>query len=183
VVGVVGLQVLDFISHSVAQTRRLGTRLGQLLRPGDVILLAGEFGAGKTCLTQGIAQGLGITRRVTSPSFTLVNEYPGGRLPLYHIDLYRVTGVQEVLDLGLDEYFYGAGVSVVEWPGQALAALPPEHLLIELSVIGKTKRELHITAVGSRYDDLVDRLLAQASGSESLPPGELPREVFRCSQI
>jgi len=160
----VGPYVLDFISHSVEQTRRVGARLGRLLLPGDVILLAGEFGAGKTCLTQGIAQGLGVTRWVTSPSFALVNEYPEGRLPLYHIDLYRLASVQEALDLGLDEYLYGSGVSVVEWPGQALAALPPEHLWIELSVISETKREMYFTAAGQRYCDLLQQFKARAFG-------------------
>lgn len=158
----VGPHVLDFISHSVDQTRRIGARMGGLLLPGDVLLLAGEFGAGKTCLTQGIAQGLGVTRWVTSPSFVLVNEYPEGRLPLYHIDLYRLADVQETLNLGLDEYFYGDGVSVVEWPDQALAALPPEHLWIELSVISETKRELYLTTVGQRYQDLLHQFRTQA---------------------
>lgn len=160
----VGPHVLDFISHSVAQTQRVGARLGRLLLPGDVILLSGEFGVGKTCLTQGIAQGLGISRWVTSPSFALVNEYPEGRLPLYHIDLYRVADVQEALDLGLDEYFYGPGVSVVEWPGHALAALPPAHLWIELSVVSETKRELYMTAAGQRYWDLLQQFKTQAFG-------------------
>ncbi len=160
----VGPHVLDFISHSVEQTQRVGARLGQLLLPGDVILLSGDFGVGKTCLTQGIARGLGITRWVTSPSFALINEYLEGRLPLYHIDLYRVSNAHEALDLGLDEYLYGPGVSVVEWPGQALAALPPEHLWIELSVISETKRELYMTAAGQRYRDLLQQFKAQAFG-------------------
>jgi tRNA threonylcarbamoyladenosine biosynthesis protein TsaE len=157
----VGPHVLDFISHSVDQTRRVGARLGRLLIPGDVILLDGEFGAGKTCLTQGIARGLGVTRWVTSPSFALVNEYPEGRLPLYHIDLYRLESVEEILDLGLDEYLYGAGVSAVEWPGQALNVLPSEHLWIELSVVSETKREVYLTASGRRYHDLLRQFRTQ----------------------
>lgn len=165
----VGPDVLDFISHSVEQTRRVGARLAPWLRPGDVILLAGEFGAGKTCLTQGLAQGLGVTRWVTSPSFALVNEYREGRLPLYHIDLYRVDSVAEAQDLGLDEYFYGSGVSVVEWPSQALAALPPEHLWIELSVISPTKRELYLLAVGPRYRELLQKFKTQAFGVVTRP--------------
>lgn len=160
----VGPHVLDFISHSVAQTQRVGARLGRLLLPGDVILLSGDFGVGKTCLTQGIARGLGSTRWVTSPSFALVNEYLEGRLPLYHIDLYRVSNVHEALDLGLDEYFYGAGVSVVEWPGQALEALPSEHLWIELFVVSETKRELYMLATGQRYGNLLQQFKAQAFG-------------------
>ena len=160
----VGPNVLDFISHSVEQTRRVGARLGRFLLPGDVILLEGDFGAGKTCLTQGVAQGLGVARWVTSPSFALVNEYREGRLPLYHIDLYRLASVAEALDLGLDEYLYGAGVAVVEWPSQALAALPPEHLWIELSVISETKREVYLAAAGPRYRELLRQFKAQAFG-------------------
>ncbi len=92
-----------FRTRGEGETRRLASLLSELLRPGDVVLLVGELGTGKTCLTQGIARGLGITRWVTSPSFALINEYLEGRLPLYHIDLYRVSNAHEALDMGLAE--------------------------------------------------------------------------------
>jgi len=148
---------LDFVSHSEAQTRQFGARLGELLQGGDVIYLAGELGAGKTCLTQGIGQGLGIKGAITSPSFTLINEYrqKQARLPFYHTDLYRLGEAKEVLTLGLDEYFYGEGVCVVEWADRVPEALPAEHLWIELRYIDKTKRGLLMRAVGKRYEELL----------------------------
>lgn len=148
---------LDFISHGEAQTRRFGARLGELLQGGDVICLAGELGAGKTCLTQGIGQGLGIEGPITSPSFTLINEYrqEQARLPFYHTDLYRLGEAKEVLTLGLDDYFYGEGVCVVEWADRAPEALPAEHLWIELRYIDETKRGLLMMAVGKRYEELL----------------------------
>lgn len=157
---------LDFISHSEAQTWRLGARLGELLQAGDVICLAGELGAGKTCLTQGIGQGLGIEGSITSPSFTLINEYRQEqvRLPLYHIDLYRIGEAEETLTLGLEEYFYGEGVCVVEWADRAPEALPAEHLWIELRHIAETKRGLVMKAVGQRYEELLWEFRRRAFG-------------------
>src|SRR5436305_2135610 len=115
---------VDVISHSLDQTRRIGGRLAALLAPGDVILLEGPFGAGKTTFTQGIARGLGVTDDyITSPTFTLINEYPG-RLPLYHVDLYRLDSAAQALDLGLTDYLDSPGVTVIEWPERAAALLP-----------------------------------------------------------
>ena len=102
------------LSSSARQTRNIGTELGKLAGAGDIILLVGPLGAGKTCLTQGIARGLGIHEYTASPSFVLVREYQG-KLPLYHIDLYRLDKIEEVAQLGLDDYLYGKGVCVVEW--------------------------------------------------------------------
>ena len=157
---------LDFISHSQAQTRRFGARLGELLQGGDVICLAGELGAGKTCLAQGIGQGLGIEGPITSPTFTLINEYrqEQARLPFYHIDLYRLGETKEVLTLGLDEYFYGEGISVVEWADRAREALPAEHQWIELRYIDETKRGLLMKAVGKRYEELLREFKRRAFG-------------------
>jgi tRNA threonylcarbamoyladenosine biosynthesis protein TsaE len=148
---------LDLISHSEAQTRRFGARLGEFLQGGDVICLAGELGAGKTCLAQGIGRGLGIEGPITSPSFTLINEYrqERARLPFYHADLYRLGEAKEALTLGLDEYFYGEGVCVVEWADRAPEALPAEHLWIELRYIAQAKRGLLMKAVGKRYEELL----------------------------
>ncbi|MBU0490814.1 MAG: tRNA (adenosine(37)-N6)-threonylcarbamoyltransferase complex ATPase subunit type 1 TsaE [Chloroflexi bacterium] len=154
----IGSYPFDLISSDVAHTRRVGVHLGHLARPGDVFLLAGELGAGKTHLTQGIAQGLGITQWVTSPSFALINEYPNGRLTLYHIDLYRLESAAEAWGLGLDEYLYGPGVSVIEWPEVALDLLPPEHLWIDLAIISDTRREIQMRPTGPRYRELVAEL-------------------------
>ena len=155
---------LDFISHSEAQTRRLGARLGELLQGGDVICLVGELGAGKTCLVQGIGQGLGIEGPITSPSFTLINEYRQARLPFYHIDLYRIGEAKEALSLGLEEYFSGEGVCVVEWADRAPDALPAEHLWIELRHLEETKRSLLMKAVGQRYERLLQEFKRRAFG-------------------
>src|SRR3972149_1751996 len=104
---------LETTSHSLGRTRSIGMRLGGLAVSGDVILLTGELGTGKTCLTQGIAWGLGIEDYASSPSFVLVREYRG-RLPLYHVDFYRLERLEEIAGLGLDDYLYGNGVCVIE---------------------------------------------------------------------
>ncbi|MCS6889358.1 MAG: tRNA (adenosine(37)-N6)-threonylcarbamoyltransferase complex ATPase subunit type 1 TsaE [Chloroflexus sp.] len=150
---------LDFISHSQAQTERIGMRLGQLLRAGDLVLLSGPLGAGKTHLIKGIARGLGYDGPVTSPTFVLINEYHAddahGRLPIYHVDLYRVSGVTELATIGLEEIWLADGVCLVEWPERAAAALPPENLQIALSYVSETKRRLRLMPRGARYQALL----------------------------
>lgn len=148
---------LELITHSPEQTQEFGTRLGKLAQPGDVILLVGKLGAGKTCLTQGIAWGLGINEYAASPSFVLVRELYG-RLPLYHLDFYRLENLEEIAELGLDEYFYGKGVSVVEWAEKALSLLPPENLLIEMEYIADSERRLELKPSGKRYREMVAQL-------------------------
>jgi tRNA threonylcarbamoyladenosine biosynthesis protein TsaE len=148
---------LEVISNSAAQTRRLGSRLGEMTAPGDVVLLIGKLGAGKTCFTQGIAKGLGINEYTASPSFVLVREYQG-RLPLYHIDLYRLDRLEEIVDLGLDDYLYGKGVSIVEWADRGLNALPEEHLLIKIEHLAATKRKLTFELRGARYTKMLAKL-------------------------
>ena len=107
---------IDIVSHSAAQTQRLGARLGALCTGGDVILLEGDLGAGKTQLVKGLARGLGITGRIASPTFALVNEHTSGRVPLFHLDLYRLDTRAQIAGAGLDEYFFTPrGVTVVEW--------------------------------------------------------------------
>ncbi len=149
--------VLEIVSRSTDQTRQLGQRLGDLARPGDVVLLVGSLGAGKTCLTQGIALGLGVNDYTVSPSFVLMREYKG-RLPLYHVDLYRLEQVEEVADLGLDDYLYGEGVCVVEWADRALNLMPPEHLLIQLAYLSPRRRSIYLEPRGKRYNDLTNEL-------------------------
>jgi tRNA threonylcarbamoyladenosine biosynthesis protein TsaE len=145
---------LEIVSHSPEQTQQVGARLGEIAWPGEVILLSGNLGAGKTCLTQGIARGLGITEYAASPSFILVRELYG-RLPLYHIDFYRLDHLEEIADLGLDEYFYGKGVCVVEWSDKGMVLLPPEHLLVEIAYLGDTGRSLTFKPAGERYRQMV----------------------------
>jgi len=148
---------MKLISHSSEQTQKLGVNIGKLTLPGDVFLLTGDLGAGKTCLTQGIAWGLDIKEYAASPSFMLVRELYG-RLPLYHIDLYRLDNLEEVEDLGLDEYLYGSGVCVVEWAEKALALLPGEHLLIKISYITDTERSFQLKSNGQRYLEILEQL-------------------------
>jgi len=113
------------------------------------------LGAGKTCLTQGIAIGLGIREHTSSPSFVLLKEYRG-RLALYHIDLYRLNNTNEIADLGLDDYLYGEGVSVVEWADKGISILPQEYLLIRIRHLSETERQLSFDSQGERYSSLVD---------------------------
>ena len=148
---------LELVSRSPEQTQALGTRIGQLAQPGDVFLLVGELGAGKTCLTQGIAWGLGIEEYAMSPSFVIMRELYG-RLPLYHIDLYRLDRIEESMDLGLDDYLYGSGVCVVEWAEKALSILPGERLLIRISYLSDTERSFEMEPSGQRYLEVVAQL-------------------------
>ena len=115
------------------QVNEYGRELGRKLDPGDVVALCGELGSGKTTLAKAIAESLGVTETVTSPTFTLVCEYKSGRLPLYHIDVYRLESPEELAGMGLDEYFYGSGVTIVEWADRIGWLLPKESTRIELS--------------------------------------------------
>jgi tRNA threonylcarbamoyladenosine biosynthesis protein TsaE len=151
------MEPLELTTHSPEQTQQLGKRLGEIARPGDVILLVGKLGAGKTCLAQGIARGLGIDDYAASPSFVLVRELYG-RLPLYHMDFYRLDNIEEIAELGLDEYFYGRGVSVVEWAEKALSLLPPENLLIEMEYVDESERRLRLKPTGKRYRQILEQL-------------------------
>ncbi|MBE9513247.1 MAG: tRNA (adenosine(37)-N6)-threonylcarbamoyltransferase complex ATPase subunit type 1 TsaE [Chloroflexi bacterium] len=148
---------LDLISPSPQETQKIGVRIGELAQAGDVFLLVGNLGTGKTCLTQGIAWGLNIKDYALSPSFVIMRELYG-RLPLYHIDLFRLERVEEIEDLGLDDYLYGNGVCVVEWAEKGLQLLPPEHLLIEIGYLDDTKRGFHFKPSGRRYQELLMQL-------------------------
>ena len=118
------------MTHSPAETRALGEKLAHLLLPGDVLLLWGDLGAGKSELTRGIAKGLGIAGPISSPSFTIMNVYDDGRIPLYHFDWYRLQSSEELYEMGMDEYLGGDGVAVIEWPGQCPDAIPEKYLSI-----------------------------------------------------
>ncbi len=148
---------LSLVSHSPEQTQELGRRLGRLAQAGDVFLLAGNLGSGKTCLTQGIAWGGGVKEYAFSPSFVLVREYHG-RLPLYHIDLYRLERIEEIVDLRLEEYLYGQGLCVIEWAEKGMEVMPEEHLLIKLDYISPAERSLSLEPKGSHYQQLLELL-------------------------
>ncbi len=120
------------MTHSPAETRALGEKLAHLLLPGDVLLLWGDLGAGKSELTRGIAKGLGVTGPISSPSFTIMNVYVEGRIPLYHFDWYRLQSSEELYEMGMDEYLGGDGVAVIEWPGQCPDAIPEKYLSITI---------------------------------------------------
>ena len=149
--------ICELITHSPEETQRLGIYIGKLAERGDIYLLIGALGAGKTCLTQGIAQGLNTEEPAVSPSFMLVRELYG-RLPLYHIDLYRLDNIDEIIELGLDEYLYGSGVCVIEWAEKGLGVLPTEHLLIQIGYLSGTERRFQLIPSGRHYLDMARRL-------------------------
>ena len=135
-------------THSPAETRALGRQLAGHLHPGDVLLLWGDLGAGKSELTRGIAEGLGVASTVTSPSFTILNVYDDGCIPLYHFDWYRLESADELYEMGMDEYLGGDGVAVGEWPSQCPEAIPETHLAIRLAPVGDNEREITLTPMG-----------------------------------
>lgn len=138
-------------THSPKETRSLGEELGKLLRPGDVLVLRGEMGAGKSELTRGIAKGLQVDGPILSPTFTIMQAYDSGRLPLYHFDWYRIDDPEELFEIGTEEYLSGEGVSVVEWPDRALFLLPETYLQISLAYgAGENERVIEITPVGGK---------------------------------
>ncbi|MSQ25619.1 MAG: tRNA (adenosine(37)-N6)-threonylcarbamoyltransferase complex ATPase subunit type 1 TsaE [Dehalococcoidia bacterium] len=146
---------------SAEETQRVGRLLGELCAGGEVLLLTGGLGSGKTCFVQGLAYGLGVHEYVHSPTFVMVNEYRG-RLTLYHMDLYRVTSVAETIDLGLEDYLRSNAVCAIEWADQALAAFPAQHLLLRFTDLGGDRRGLRLESAGARHDALLQRLSAAA---------------------
>jgi tRNA threonylcarbamoyladenosine biosynthesis protein TsaE len=151
------MNCLKLVTHSAEQTQKLGISIGKLAEPGDIFLLIGELGAGKTCLTQGIAWGLDIQEYTLSPSFVIMRELHG-RLPLYHMDFYRLDNIAEISDLGLDDYLYGKGVCVIEWANKGLAVLPEDHLLIKIDYLSDNERSFVIEPKGERYVRMLTHL-------------------------
>ncbi len=148
---------MEIISGSFKETLKIGKIIAQHLKPQDIICLSGELGSGKTVLTKGIASGLGIEAfDVTSSSFVLIREHLKGRLPFYHFDLYRLKAAHDISILGYEEYFYGNGVSVIEWPERLGNLVPKEYLKVELAYRGELKRGLKFYASGSRYKKLLE---------------------------
>lgn len=157
---------LDFISSSVEQTERLGVRLGQLLELGDLVCLAGPLGAGKTAMARGVGRGWGSALRVTSPTFTLVNEYPrlsDGHI-LYHVDCYRLSGTGDIVTAGLEDILAADGAVMIEWPEKIESWLPDDRLWIRLRHMNETRRGLRVTASGERSAELLQGFKKSAFG-------------------
>ncbi len=131
--------------------------IGKLAESGDIFLLIGDLGAGKTCLTQGIAYGLDIQEYTLSPSFVIMRELHG-RLPLYHMDFYRLDNIAEISDLGLDDYLFGKGVCAIEWANKGLTVLPEDHLLIKIDYLSDNERSFSLEPKGKRYVRLIRQM-------------------------
>lgn len=146
---------MEFEVHSIEETTALGERLGKILKPSDIVCLTGDLGTGKTHITKGIAKGLGIDDPITSPTFTIVNEYDTGRLKLYHFDVYRVSDPDEIYAIGFDDYIFSDGVSIIEWANYIEEILPPEYLHIYIQKDlekGEDYRKITITPYGEKYN-------------------------------
>ena len=139
--------------------------MGRFLQPGSLIALSGELGSGKTVFVKGLANGLGGDRRypISSPSFVLVNEYPG-RIPLYHIDLYRLSKGTDLEEMGLEEYFYGNGVTAIEWAEKARSLVPSRHIWIDIQWTGPSNRTLVVRAVGKHNICILETIHKQTEG-------------------
>lgn len=150
---------MEFQVSNAEQTQALAQKLASYLKPQDLILLDGDLGAGKTTFTKGLAKGLGIKKNVKSPTFTLIREYHEGRLPLYHMDVYRLEDTGGA-DLGLEEYFDGEGVSVVEWSQFVADELPAQYLVVKLlkDETDDDKRTLVFEPHGAHYEQLIANL-------------------------
>lgn len=141
------------ICHSPEETKELGVKIGRLCQPGDVLAFDGDLGAGKTCLIQGLAEGLGVPKDsyVRSPTFTMLNVHQG-RISLYHFDFYRLSGIGELEGIGYREFIYGDGVAALEWAANIEEAIPVECLRIKIKISGEKEREIEVTATGERYE-------------------------------
>ena len=142
---------MEFITKSPEETEAIGSRLGAVLKPNTVLAFTGDLGAGKTAFTRGIAQGLGITERVTSPTYTIVNEYLCGRLPLFHFDMYRLKSSDDLWDIGWEDYLARGGVCAVEWSENVADAME-NPVQIRIEKLNDTTRK--ITIVGGGYEDI-----------------------------
>lgn len=146
---------MNFFVNSIEETTKLGLELGKLVNSGDIICLTGDLGTGKTHITKGIAKGLGINEIITSPTFTIVNEYDSGRLKLNHFDVYRVSDPDEIYAIGFDDYIFSEAVSIIEWANYIEEILPKNYLHIHISKDlskGENFRSIELTAYGNNYD-------------------------------
>lgn len=140
-----------FTAANLLETIEFATVLSKYLDAGSVIGLDGDLGAGKTAFSQGVAKAIGVREIVNSPTFTIIKEYQGSTLPFYHMDVYRIS-LEEAEELGLDEYFYGAGVTMVEWASRIAEILPAERLSVFIENFGAERRVFHVTPVGDKYE-------------------------------
>ncbi|HBG38505.1 MAG TPA: tRNA (adenosine(37)-N6)-threonylcarbamoyltransferase complex ATPase subunit type 1 TsaE [Clostridiaceae bacterium] len=134
---------MKVITNNENETYNIGIKIGKQLKAGDILSLNGDLGAGKTYLTKGIAKGLGVEDYITSPTFTILNEYEG-RIPLYHFDVYRINDVEEMYEIGFEEYLYGNGVCVIEWGSVVEEILPKDTINIKIKSLGELSREIEI---------------------------------------
>lgn len=148
--------MIEITTHSVQETVKAGEILGKLLKKGDVVCLNGDLGAGKTAFTNGIAHALGIKGYITSPTFTIINEY-SGQLPLYHFDVYRISDFTEMFEIGFEEYLDGGGVSVIEWAELIDPVLPSDRVSVTLTRGADDSRDIKICFIGERYKDRENR--------------------------
>ena len=146
------------ILKGLEDTKKFGEKLGSLLKPGDIICLMGDLGAGKTTLTKSIGIGLGVEDYITSPTFTLINEYKG-RLNLYHFDVYRLEGISDLDDLGFEEYFYSGGVCIIEWGDKIENILPKDKINLSIEKGSELdERIINLSGEGSRFKELIEEL-------------------------
>lgn len=162
------MEPVTITSHSPEETQRIGAELGRACTGGEVFLLIGTLGAGKTCFTQGLAWGLGVDEYTHSPTFVLVTEYRG-RTTLYHVDLYRIDSVDEAMELGLDEYLTSGGVCAIEWADKALEALSLAGMVVELDYVGPEERRITLRPLDRRHDGLAMTLKAGIKNGTSSP--------------
>lgn len=142
----------EYVSHSPEETEAIGEALGRTLQGGEVIAYRGGLGLGKTCFTRGLARGLGFTGRVTSPTFALVQEYTGGRFPLYHFDLYRISSIEDLDTTGFFEYLDTGGVLAVEWSENFTAVLPENTVTVSFERLDDTGRKITVENTGEESD-------------------------------
>lgn len=153
---------------NIKETEKVGYTLGKLLSGGEVLCMTGDLGAGKTTMTQSIAKGLEVEDYVTSPTFTIINEYKG-RFSLYHFDVYRINDVDEMYDLGYEEYFYSDGVSIIEWADIIEEILPKERLNIEINKKDNNEsREIIISGSGNKYLNIIEKMKEELKKDENL---------------
>jgi len=153
------MRSLNFLSESTQETIRLGTRLADCLKKGDIVCLFGDLGSGKTTFTKGIARGLKINaNKVNSPTFVLMNAYQG-KHPLFHFDFYRLDKATEISAIGYEEFFYDNGITVIEWPQRLGRLLPKDYLHVKFTSKGEGKRSIHVSVRGKRSSEILARLL------------------------
>lgn len=154
------MDTITYLTHSEEETTTLGGLLADLLRPGLVVTLSGELGAGKSVLARGVIRGLGVVDGpINSPTFTVMNPYPEGRLPVYHWDFYRLGDPDELIELGADEFLGGNGVALVEWPQRGAGWLPPDRIDIRIDDHHQPDaRRLHLTATGPLSQQVLHEL-------------------------